>query len=63
MYNKIIMEKIGQIILFIYGAIAMVMTVYYNWEYANTNGFFAWLFFGEIIATFKGFLWPIFVFF
>ena len=29
--------------------------------YAVENGFIAWVFFGEIIATFKGLLWPFFI--
>ena len=57
------MDKFIPIILIPYGISVMIMSVYYNWEYANTNGFLAWLFFGEIIATVKGILWPFFVLF
>ena len=35
---------------------------YYNYLYAVENGFLAWLFFGEIIASFKALIWPLFEF-
>ena len=37
-------------------------SLYYNWEYAKEHGFWAWLMFGEVIATIKGLLWPIMLF-
>ena len=33
--------------------------VYENWVYANEHGFLAWLFFGEIVATFQALGWPL----
>lgn len=39
-----------------------IATLYFNWLYANEHGFWAWLLFGEIIATLKAFLWPIYLF-
>ncbi len=47
----------------LYGLTAGVFALYFNWQYAQEHGFLAWLFFGEIIATFKGVFWPLFVFF
>ena len=32
---------------------------YYNWVYAQENGFAAWFFFGEIIASLKALIWPL----
>ena len=34
---------------------------YYNWQYAQSNGFLSWVFFGELVATAKAFAWPYFV--
>lgn len=31
---------------------------YYNYKYANENGFMSWIFLGEIIPTFKAAVWP-----
>lgn len=36
---------------------------YFNWQYAKEHGFWQWIFFGEVIATFKAVLWPYFLFF
>ena len=52
-----------QVLLYIVGIPYMIGVVifglYYNYLYAQENGFIAWLFFGEIIATFKSFFWPL----
>lgn len=32
--------------------------VYFNWQYAQENGFLKWLFFGELIPTVQGTIWP-----
>ena len=50
------------VLVFLYALPALIFTLYYNYQYARDNGFLAWLFFGEIVATFKGILWPVFVF-
>ena len=44
-------EKIIGILIFLYASIAAVFTLYFNYMYAVTNGFIAWVFFGEIVAT------------
>ena len=56
------MEKILITIAIIYGISVAIFGVYYNWLYANENGFLAWLFFGEIIASLKAVVWPLFEF-
>jgi len=50
-----------QIIAIVYGISAAVMALYFNWLYAVQNGFWKWLLFGEIIATFQGLFWPFFI--
>lgn len=54
------MEKILIVIAIIYGISVAIFGVYFNWLYANENGFLAWLFFGEIIASLKALVWPFF---
>ena len=56
------MEKILTFLLIAYAISVAIFGLYYNYEYAQTHGFLAWLFFGEIIATFKSFVWPLFFF-
>tara|TARA_X000000950_G_C13750956_1_gene592613 strand:+ start:139 stop:312 length:174 start_codon:yes stop_codon:yes gene_type:complete len=55
------MEKILTAIAIIYGISVAIFGVYFNWLYANENGFLAWLFFGEIIASLKALVWPFFI--
>ena len=55
------MEKILIAIAIIYGISVDIFGVYFNWLYANENGFLAWLFFGEIIASLKALVWPFFI--
>ena len=49
-------------ILVIYGISVSIFMIYYNWLYANEHGFIAWLFFGEVIASLKALVWPLFEF-
>ena len=56
------MDKILMFLLIAYGISVAIFGLYYNYEYANTHGFLAWLFFGEIIATLKSLVWPLFEF-
>ena len=60
--KKVHMEKILMFLLIAYGISVAIFGLYYNYEYAQTHGFLAWLFFGEIIATLKSFVWPLFEF-
>jgi hypothetical protein len=39
----------------------MVALPYFNWQYAQEYGFIKWIFFGEVVATVKGVVWPYFV--
>jgi hypothetical protein len=50
-----------EFILIAYLISAGLMSVYFNYLYAVENGFWAWFWFGEIVATFQGFLWPFFI--
>lgn len=56
------MEKILVGILIAYGISVGLFGLYYNYLYAVENGFFAWLFFGEIVASLKALVWPLFEF-
>ncbi len=39
----------------------MVMTIFYNYQFARDNGFVTWLFLGEVAPTGKAIVWPYFV--
>ena len=56
------MEKILMTILIIYAVSVAIFGLYYNWLFAVQNGFLAWLFFGEIIASLNALVWPLFEF-
>tara|TARA_B100001059_G_C17582842_1_gene450729 strand:+ start:253 stop:432 length:180 start_codon:yes stop_codon:yes gene_type:complete len=56
------MERILTFLFIAYVISVAIFGLYYNYEYAQTHGFLAWLFFGEIIATLKSFVWPLFFF-
>ena len=45
--------QVFQVLFAIYFIIAGIAGLYFNWLYAVENGFLAWLFFGEIIASLK----------
>jgi len=45
----------------VYGLISAYYALYFNWMVFMEEGFLVWLFFGEVIATFKGLLWPFFI--
>lgn len=49
------------ILAYIYIFIAGIMVLVFNWQFAREHGFLAWLFFGEIVATFKGIFWVFFI--
>ena len=56
------MEKIVTVLLIAYGISVGIFGLYYNYLYAIENGIWAWVFFGEIIATLKALVWPLFEF-
>ena len=35
---------------------------YFNYQFANENGFVRWLMLGEVSSTLKGFVWPYYIF-
>jgi hypothetical protein len=55
-------NPIISVILVPYFASVGIFSIYYNWQYAQKHGFWEWIFFGEVVATFKAFIWPYFVF-
>ena len=55
------MEKIFIFLFYVYMFISSFFVLYFNYTFAIENGFVAWVFFGEIVATFKGLLWPFFI--
>ena len=57
------MDKLLMAIAVIYGISVAIFGLYYNWLFAKANGFWAWLFFGEIIASLKALVWPLFEFY
>ena len=60
-YNKFMGEKILAFFMVSYAIVASGFIAYFNYLYAVENGFVAWLLFGEIVATFKGLLWPLYI--
>ena len=56
------MDKLLMAIVIVYGISVAIFGLYYNWLYAQTHGFIAWLLFGEIIASLKALIWPLFEF-
>ena len=56
------MINIFYFVIYAYLASAGMAALYFNYLYAVNNGFVAWLLFGELIATFQGFIWPLYYF-
>jgi hypothetical protein len=46
------------IVFSIYMLSCSFAAVYFNYEFANNNGFMSWLMLGEISSTFEGLIWP-----
>jgi hypothetical protein len=59
--KKVFQSLLG-LILCCYFILVSVAAVYFNWQYARTHGFVAWIFLGEITSTAKALVWPYFVF-
>src|SRR4051812_4230303 len=49
---------VGLLYAYLLGIVCSVP--YFNYQYARSNGFVAWLFFGEIVPSLKGVVWPVF---
>jgi hypothetical protein len=50
------------VVVQIYFLTAIFIAVpYFNWQYAREHGFASWVAFGEIIATAKACVWPVYV--
>ncbi len=61
MFKKVI-SKIFIIFITIYIMCLFIAVPYFNWRYAKENGFISWLFFGEIVATFKAVIFPYYIY-
>lgn len=47
------------LLLYLYFFIALFIAFpYFNYQYARQNGFFNWLFLGELVPTAQSFIWP-----
>ena len=53
-------RKAFALLLSLYIGTAGIATLYFNWQFARTNGFTRWLLLGEIVPTAKGIAWPYF---
>ena len=47
-----------QVLLLLYGIIALLFSVYFEYRIAVESGFIVWLFFGSWLACILGALWP-----
>jgi hypothetical protein len=60
---KNVWQNIFTGVIYLYIMVSSIIFVpYYNWKYAKTHGFVAWICFGEIVATAKAAVWPYYVF-
>lgn len=55
------MTKVIVFLIYLYMIVAALMALVFNYQYARDHGFLAWVFFGEIVATFKAMLWIFFI--
>jgi hypothetical protein len=53
-----ILAKCLAVLLWVYLIGLALAMPYFNWVYATTHGFTKWLFFGEVVATFRAVAWP-----
>ena len=53
------MRPILFVLAWVYFMGLLVAAIYENWVYFVEQGFLAWLFFGEIVATFRALDWPL----
>lgn len=49
------------IIYYVYILPMIFFVPYYNWQYANDNGFVKWILLGEVVATGEGIIWPYYI--
>lgn len=50
-----------ELALVAYAFSVMLFAGYFNWQFANENGFIAWVFLGQIVPTLKALVWPFFI--
>jgi len=59
--RKSTVKNVGCALWGFYIASVMLFAPYYNWKFAQRAGFVPWLIGGEVVSTFKGTLWPYFL--
>ncbi len=56
--NKLLTKFILMPIYYVYFIGLIISAVFFNWQYAQENGFFKWLLLGEIVPTIQSTIWP-----
>ena len=56
--NKLLTKFILTPLYYVYFIGLMISAVFFNWQYAQENGFFKWLLLGEIVPTIQSTIWP-----
>lgn len=59
--GKGILAGVGALIVYGYTFGVMIFTPYYNWQFAQKHGFWAWLTFGQVVPTMQAAVWPWFL--
>ncbi|MFN3158742.1 MAG: hypothetical protein ACE37I_05475 [Rubinisphaera brasiliensis] len=57
--KQVQLSELIQVLLSLYGIIALLFTVCFEYRIAVESGFFTWLFFGSWFACILGALWPL----
>ncbi|MBM4277216.1 MAG: hypothetical protein FJ130_04940 [Deltaproteobacteria bacterium] len=56
--NKLLTKFVLTPLYYVYFIGLMISAVFFNWRYAQENGFFKWLLLGEIVPTIQSTIWP-----
>lgn len=56
------MKTLLKAVLNIYLLSVAIFAIKFNYDYARSQGFLQWVFFGEVVATGRAFVWPIYFF-
>jgi hypothetical protein len=60
--NKLLTKFVLRPLYYVYFIGLMISALFFNWQYAQENGFFRWLLLGEIIPTIQSTIWPYYTF-
>jgi len=55
-------KDVGEVIAIVYGIGSMIAFMYFSWQFAQQNGFLAWLLLGMLVPAIKAAVWPIWFF-